>query len=50
MLEGHAPFMSTIRDGALKCDHKTAVKNYNKAVKKGVVKVMSKMGISTIQS
>ncbi|MBI4397710.1 MAG: glutamate synthase large subunit [Candidatus Omnitrophica bacterium] len=31
-------------------DHKTAVKNYVKAVAKGVVKTMSKMGISTIQS
>ncbi len=31
-------------------DHKTAVKNYSKAVAKGVVKTMSKMGISTIQS
>src|SRR5581483_3678520 len=31
-------------------DHKTMVKNFIKAVKKGVVKVMSKMGISTIQS
>jgi len=28
----------------------TCVKNYNKALKKGVVKVMSKMGISTVQS
>jgi len=31
-------------------DHKTAVKNYAKAVAKGVVKTMSKMGISTVQS
>ena len=31
-------------------DHKTAEKNYVKAVHKGIVKVMSKMGISTIQS
>ena len=30
-------------------DSKTTVKNYIKAVHKGVVKVMSKMGISTIQ-
>ncbi|MEI6231599.1 MAG: glutamate synthase large subunit [Planctomycetota bacterium] len=44
-------FDDMIRDGTLaKVDHKTAVKNYNKAVKKGVVKVMSKMGISTVQS
>ncbi len=40
-----------IRQGLLKeMDHKTAVKNYAKAVAKGVVKTMSKMGISTIQS
>jgi glutamate synthase (NADPH) large chain len=31
-------------------DHKTAVKNYLKAVNKGILKVMSKMGISTLQS
>ena len=31
-------------------DHKTACKNFVKAATKGVVKVMSKMGISTIQS
>ena len=30
--------------------HQQAVKNYTKAAAKGVVKVMSKMGISTIQS
>ena len=40
-----------IRQGILKeMDHKTAVKNYAKAIAKGVVKTMSKMGISTIQS
>ncbi|MBL9140157.1 MAG: glutamate synthase large subunit [Verrucomicrobiales bacterium] len=40
-----------IRQGLLKdTDHKTAVKNFTKAVTKGVVKVISKMGISTIQS
>ncbi len=31
-------------------DHKTACKNYLKAATKGVIKVASKMGISTIQS
>jgi glutamate synthase (ferredoxin) len=31
-------------------DHKTAVKNFVKASVKGIVKTMSKMGISTIQS
>ncbi len=40
-----------IRQGLLTgIDHKTACKNYLKAVVKGVVKVISKMGISTIQS
>jgi glutamate synthase (ferredoxin) len=40
-----------IRQGLLKgMDHKTACKNYAKAATKGVVKVCSKMGISTIQS
>ena len=33
-----------------KLSHKEAVKNYVKACTKGVVKVMSKMGISTVQS
>jgi glutamate synthase (ferredoxin) len=31
-------------------DHSKAVKNYVKAIDKGVAKVMSKMGISTVQS
>jgi len=40
-----------IRQGILgKTDHATAVTKFCKAVKKGIVKVMSKMGISTIQS
>ncbi|HYG34541.1 MAG TPA: glutamate synthase large subunit, partial [Clostridia bacterium] len=40
-----------IRQGLLTgIDHKTACKNYVKAAVKGVVKVTSKMGISTIQS
>jgi glutamate synthase (ferredoxin) len=40
-----------IRQGVLKgIDHEEAVYRYRKAIKKGVVKVMSKMGISTIQS
>jgi len=40
-----------IHEGMLKnIDHKTACKNYVKAAVKGVVKVISKMGISTIQS
>src|SRR5437899_1009281 len=40
-----------VRQGLLKdLDHKTACKHYVKAAVKGVVKVISKMGISTIQS
>ncbi|HTL18559.1 MAG TPA: glutamate synthase large subunit, partial [Patescibacteria group bacterium] len=40
-----------IRQGLLtQIDHKTACKNYLKGAMKGVVKVISKMGISTIQS
>jgi len=40
-----------IREGLLPgLDHKTAIKNYGKAVTKSVVKTMAKMGISTIQS
>jgi glutamate synthase (ferredoxin) len=40
-----------LRQGQLTgIDHERAVKNYIKATNKGVVKVMSKMGISTVQS
>ena len=40
-----------IREGLLPgVEHKTACKNYIKAATKGVIKVTSKMGISTIQS
>ena len=40
-----------IREGALlNIDHKTACYNFVKAASKGVIKVMSKMGISAIQS
>jgi glutamate synthase (ferredoxin) len=40
-----------IREGLLpKLDHKGACKNFVKAATKGVIKVMSKMGISAIQS
>jgi glutamate synthase (ferredoxin) len=40
-----------IREGLLpSVDHKAACKNFVKAAVKGVVKVISKMGISTIQS
>ncbi|WP_372633989.1 glutamate synthase large subunit [Fodinibius sp.] len=39
-----------IREGHLDLSFKRAQKGYNKAVVKGIVKVMSKMGISTIKS
>jgi len=40
-----------IRQGLLPgIDHKSALKNYVKALNKGILKVMSKMGISTLQS
>ncbi len=40
-----------IQEGLIKdISYKKAVKGYNKAVVKGIVKVMSKMGISTIKS
>ncbi|MEX1062103.1 MAG: glutamate synthase central domain-containing protein, partial [Balneolaceae bacterium] len=40
-----------IREDIIKgIDYERAVKGYNKAVVKGIVKVMSKMGISTIKS
>jgi glutamate synthase (ferredoxin) len=40
-----------IREGILvSVDHKKAIKNYVKAAAKGVMKVISKMGISTMQS
>jgi glutamate synthase (ferredoxin) len=40
-----------IRQGLLTGrDHRTAVKNYIKALNKGILKVMAKMGISTLQS
>ena len=36
--------------GEIRNDYKTAEKNYIKAVRKGLLKVMSKMGISTLRS
>jgi glutamate synthase (NADPH/NADH) large chain len=40
-----------IRQGILtEVDHEKAVKNYIKALNKGILKVMAKMGISTLQS
>ncbi|MBC2440626.1 glutamate synthase large subunit, partial [Clostridium saccharobutylicum] len=37
-------------EGLLELDYDKAVYNYNKAVLKGIIKILSKMGISTIQS
>ncbi|MDD5771598.1 MAG: glutamate synthase large subunit, partial [Candidatus Omnitrophica bacterium] len=34
----------------VKADHKTALKNYNKALSDGILKILSKMGISTLRS
>ena len=39
-----------IREGDLDADPRKAIKNYIKAMGKGVLKVMSKMGISTVSS
>jgi glutamate synthase domain-containing protein 2/glutamate synthase domain-containing protein 1/glutamate synthase domain-containing protein 3 len=39
-----------VRSGLIKVELVRAKKNYTKAVNKGVVKVISKMGISTVQS
>ena len=39
-----------IEEGLLDLDYDKAVYNYNKAVLKGIIKILSKMGISTIQS
>ena len=39
-----------VQDGELKLDLDTALNNYRKAADKGILKIISKMGISTIQS
>ena len=50
------PYMSyaiidkLVKDGRISLEYKTSRKNYIKAVDKGLLKVMSKMGISTIGS
>ncbi len=41
---------SLIDQGLLDKDYHTAVKDYNQAILSGIVKIASKMGISTIQS
>jgi glutamate synthase domain-containing protein 2/glutamate synthase domain-containing protein 1/glutamate synthase domain-containing protein 3 len=39
-----------IKDKKIKLSHKKALKNYIKAVNQGLLKILSKMGISTLQS
>ena len=39
-----------IKEGVLNLDLKSAIKNYHKAVYAGILKILSKMGISTLQS
>jgi glutamate synthase domain-containing protein 2/glutamate synthase domain-containing protein 1/glutamate synthase domain-containing protein 3 len=39
-----------IKEGQLHLDFKAAIGNYRKAIEKGILKILSKMGISTLQS
>jgi glutamate synthase domain-containing protein 2/glutamate synthase domain-containing protein 1/glutamate synthase domain-containing protein 3 len=39
-----------VKEGELDIDAKNAVSNYKKAINKGILKILSKMGISTLQS
>ena len=39
-----------VREGELTQDAPLALKNYRKAIEKGILKILSKMGISTLQS
>lgn len=45
----HDTIKSLVDKGALKLDAEEAIANYNKAVLSGIVSIMSKMGISTMQ-
>ena len=47
---GYAVIDKLVKEGRLSLEYKTARKNYIKAVDKGLLKIMSKMGISTIGS
>ncbi|MDD5196025.1 MAG: glutamate synthase large subunit [Candidatus Omnitrophica bacterium] len=47
---GYAAVAKLIDDKELDMDKKTALENYVKAVDKGILKIISKMGISTLQS
>ena len=46
----HATIAELIEDGFLEKDYYAAVEDYDHAILKGIVKIASKMGISTIQS
>ncbi len=46
----YATIAESLESGHLVMTYETAVKKYRKGVSEGVVKVMSKMGISTVQS
>ncbi|MBR3537486.1 MAG: glutamate synthase large subunit [Eubacterium sp.] len=46
----HATIAELVEDGLLEKDYYAAVDDYDKAVRAGIVKIASKMGISTIQS
>ena len=46
----HATIQELVDDGLLEKDYYAAVQDYDKAVLSGIVKIASKMGISTIQS
>ncbi len=46
----HATIAELIENGILNKDYYAAVEDYDRAVLKGIVKIASKMGISTIQS
>lgn len=46
----YATIQQAIEEGHLAVDYEAAVKKFRKGIAEGVVKVMSKMGISTVQS
>ncbi len=47
---GYEVINSLVEDGTLLCDIEEAHKNYRKGINKGLLKILSKMGISTIAS
>lgn len=46
----HQAINQLIKEGVLNLESITAQKNYHKALNKGILKILSKMGISTLQS